>query len=232
MQRKIGNKVWVSAAAAFLAVVAALAVGSSAAKRQSVVSASRGDSVGRGDAGANDARTLKEKAKGSRQYVEHESNKAPAYATLNELAGRSSAVIIGTPQENVCRLSPDGKSVTIDYKVSVSHVYKGGLKEGEVVTVSLPGGVAVLDDGTRVEVKTPWFKKMQGGKTYALFLGPVDGREAFAPAGGPQGVFEIPVTKESRNVKSHSGLRSDPMWAYHDMGVMAFLKEVRKATGK
>jgi len=233
MRRNVGIKLFALAAVAALVVAAALAVKSGAAKRQAAVLSARS---GAGAAAApaapaagNDDRLLKEKAKGSGRYVGHEDNKAPAYPGLSELAGHSAAVIIGTPEENLCRLTPDGKSITIDYKVSVRHAYKGDLREGETVTVSLPGGVAVLDDGTSVEVRTPWFKKMQDGKTYALFLSEDAVRGTFVPTGGPQGVFEIPVTKESRVVKSHSGLRGDPIWAYHDMEVTAFLKEVRKA---
>lgn len=235
MNRSMRNKAFALAAVSVLAVAVAVAVGSGAANHRGIVAASLGSaaaSPARPAAPPDDTRPLKERAKGAGRFVVTEKSHPPAYQGLNELAANSSAVVIGTPQDNVCRLTPDGRSITIDYRVSVRHTYKGGLKEGDTITVSLPGGAAVLDDGTRVEVQTPWFKKMQDGKTYALFLNDAGGRAVFKPTGGPQGVFEIPVTKESRAVKSHSGVQADPIWAYHGMDVFAFLKEVRKATGR
>ena len=225
------NKAFVLAAVAVLAMAVAVAVGSGATKHRGLAAASPGSaaaSPARPTDTRDDTRLLKERAKGAGRFVVTEKSRPPAYQGLNELAANSSAVVIGTPQDNVCRLTPDGRSITIDYRVSVRHSYKGGLKEGDTITVSLPGGAAVLDDGTRVEVQTPWFKKMQDGKTYALFLSD-GGRADFKPTGGPQGVFEIPVTREGRVVKSHSGVQADPIWAYHVMDVFAFLKEVRKA---
>jgi hypothetical protein len=180
-----------------------------------------------------DKRPLQERAKESGGVkLEKSPKKADEFADLAELNANSSAVIIGTPLDNIMNLTPDGMSVTIDYKVRVEYVYKGGFQEGSFVTVSLPGGMVRFADGSTAEVKTPWFKKMQHGTAYALFLksGPRSG--AFAPTGEAQGVFEIPTTKESRVVKTQSGLRQDRIHKYHDMDVNKFFQELRKITGK
>ena len=182
---------------------------------------------------AADAASLKEKAKrAGGHYVGGESPaRVGEFNSLAGLTARSAAVIIGIPQENRTSLTPDGRSVTIDYKVRVEYVYKGALREGNIVTVSLPGGRIGFDDGSTAEVRTPWFRKMESGKAYALFL--TGGRSgAFVTTGNAQGLFEIPTTKDSRVVKTHSGNPGDPIWKYNGMDVKAFLAELRQATGK
>lgn len=151
---------------------------------------------------------------------------------MAELNANSSVVIIGTPLDNTMNLTPDGQSVTIDYKVRVEYVYKGNFQEGGFITVSLPGGMVRFADGSSAEVKTPWFKKMQHGIVYALFLKPGFRSGEFTPTGEAQGVFEIPTTTESSVVKTQSGLRQDRIHKYHDMDVNKFFQELRKVTGK
>jgi hypothetical protein len=180
-----------------------------------------------------DKRPLRERAKESGGIkIDKLPKKADEFADLAELNANSSAVIIGTPLDNIMNLTPDGTSVTIDYKVRVEYVYKGGVREGGLVTVSLPGGMVRFADGSSAEVRTPWFKKMQHGTAYALFLKAGLRSGTFAPTGEAQGVFEIPTTKESRIVKTQSGLRQDRIHKYHDMDVNKFFQELRKITGK
>jgi hypothetical protein len=180
-----------------------------------------------------DTRPLKEKAKQGGRFVEtHNPNRATVCADLSALANRSDAVIIGTPQKNMSNMTPDGKSIMLDYTVKVEYVYKGALREGDTITVSLPGGKVMFEDGSTAEVRTPWFKKMENGKTYALFLSPNGRSGSFVTTGEAQGLFEIPTTKDSSAVKTHSGLLTDPMWKYHNTDVKAFLRELRRATKK
>lgn len=176
-------------------------------------------------------RTLKGKAKQERRYIQAEKPAGPGrYSELSGLAGDSTAVIIGTPQTNSSRLTPDGMSITLDYRVKVEYVYKGALREGDLVTVSLPGGMVKFDDGSTAEVRTSGFRKMQDGKTYALFLTPKGG--AFVPTGGAQGVFGIPTTSLTRAVQVHVLVPNDPMFKYHEADVKDFLKELRKSVRK
>jgi hypothetical protein len=181
-----------------------------------------------------DKRPLKERAReaGHGLKLERLPKKADEFADLAALNANSRAVIIGTPVDNTMNLTPDGLSVTIDYKMRVEYVYKGDFKEGGFITVSVPGGMVRFPDGSSAEVKTPWFRKMQQGLTYALFLKPGPRTGGYTPTGEAQGVFEIPTTEGDRVVKTYSGLRQDRIHKYHDMDVKRFLQELRKVTGK
>jgi hypothetical protein len=182
---------------------------------------------------ADDPPQLKDKAKLAGHFVGYENpNKTRRFANLEELAAQSAAVIIATAGENVCRLSPDGRSITIDYPLSVQYLYKGNLHEGDSLSVSLPGGKVVFADGTTAEIRTPWFKKMQRGVTYLLFLTPGDRSGNYVTTGGAQGLFEIPTDPRNRKVKTHTGLLKDAIWKYQDMDVKDFLRAVRRATKK
>lgn len=210
---------------AFVAVLGLALVSIGASRRPRTATQNGGN--------AADNRTLKEKAKQARRFVgTEEPNMATRYTDLNQLAGHSSAVVIGTAQQNVCRLSADGKRITIDYSVKLEYVYQGSLKQGNTITVSLPGGSVEFPDGSSAEIQTPWFKKMQEGTTYLLFLNEAAGGRAFVTTGQAQGVFEIPTSEGSRTVKTHTGVMRDPMWKYQNMDVKVFLREVRKAIKK
>lgn len=182
-------------------------------------------------AAAEDTRTLKEKAKATGKHVEiARPEKADAYADIAALAADSSDVVIGFPLDNVTDLTADGRSLNINYTVRIEHVYKGELKKGSTITVSLPGGMFRFDDGSTAEVRTPWFKKMQKGKAYALFLKAQKHGQSYVPTGGAQGLFEIGTSKEDHTVKSHVGLPNNPMWRYHGREARVFLSEVRMVT--
>ena len=182
---------------------------------------------------AEDTRPLKEKAREAGSYVKDRApKKIGAFSDLAGLTRDSSAVVVGVPGDNVSVLSADGKGITIDYKVSVQYVYKSDLNEGDVITVSVPGGRVSFDDGSTAEVRTPWFKKMMTGKTYVLFLSPTERPGVFVTTGEAQGVFEIPTTRDNRIIQTHAGLPKDPMWKYNGTDPKTFFKELRKVTGK
>lgn len=179
-----------------------------------------------------DARPLREKAKQTGYFREVEApNRTAIYRDLADLNNHSAAVIIGTAQQNVSTLSRDGRSISLDYSVRVEYAYKGKLHEGNVIIVSLPGGRVKFDDGSTAEVSTPWLKKMQNGKTYALFL-TQETSGSFVTTGDAQGIFEIPTTPDVKVVQSHSGVAEDNIRKYNGMDVKSFLRELRQATGK
>jgi len=179
-----------------------------------------------------DVRPLRDKARETRTFAELKyPTKGQASTDVAGLAGRSSDVVIGTPVDNLSRLSADGRSITLDYKVKVEYVYKGTIKRGTTITVSLPGGKLMFDDGSTAEVQTPWFKKMLNGQTYALFL-KADEAGNFSTVGEAQGLFGIPTTGDDQAVSIHTGIKGDAMLKYNNMDVRTFLKEVRRATGK
>jgi hypothetical protein len=182
---------------------------------------------------SKDVRTLREKARDNRKVAElRYPAKGQAVADVAELAVRSSDVIIGTPVDNLSKLSADGRTITLDYQVKVEYVYKGTVKPGTTITVSLPGGKLMFDDGSTAEVQTPWFKKMMNGQTYALFLKAGNAAGDFMTVGEAQGLFGIPTTKNDQAVSIHTGIKGDAMLRYNNMNVREFLKEVRRATGK
>ncbi|HEY2961852.1 MAG TPA: hypothetical protein VGJ37_05515 [Pyrinomonadaceae bacterium] len=180
-----------------------------------------------------DDQTLREKAKKQGVFRELQQPKSTTvYADLADLVNNSAAVIIGTVQKNTPVLSTDGKSLSLDYAITVEYVYKGRIKRGTTIIVSLPGGRMKFEDGSIAEIMTPWFKKMQNGKTYALFLQPEGGSSRFITTGEAQGVIEIPTTPEDRTVKTHSGLPNQTIRKYNGQDVKVFFRELRQVTGK
>jgi len=183
-----------------------------------------------------DNRPLKEKAKGTGRYVTSQAPKRKrTYADLKDLTENSSVVIIGIPEANISTLSQDGRSISIDYKTKAMYAYKGAIREGDTITVSIPGGRIEFGDGSSAEVRTPWFKKMMTGNAYVLFLNP-DGRPGvFVTTGDAQGLFEIPKYArkgEEAIVKTHSGLPGDHVRKYEANDARLFLRELRRVTGK
>jgi len=179
-----------------------------------------------------DQRPLRERARDAGQYKATE--RPPdlsAFNQLDDVTRKSTAIVIATANRNVCSLSPNGKTVTIDYDMKVEHSYKGSLTPGQAISVSLPGGLTRFPDGTSAEIKTPWFKKMMNGKTYLLFLNANENRP-FTITGGPRGLFEIPTDTTTRLVTSHSMIERDPMRNYNDMDVIVFLREVKQAVAR
>ncbi|HVF54870.1 MAG TPA: hypothetical protein VM934_01895 [Pyrinomonadaceae bacterium] len=149
-------------------------------------------------------------------------------ADVKDLAARSSAVVVGTPSKNVSRLSADGQMITIEYQVTIQEVIKGKLKAGRDVTVSLPGGMVMFEDGTSAKVRTPGFRKMVNGQSYALFL-VEDEKEsaAMTPTSGPQGIFELPADGSGiRHYGRSLTLAPDDSAA---PAVETFLEKIRKA---
>ena len=162
----------------------------------------------------------------------------PVFKNLEELAAASTVVAVGTAGENVCRLSPDGSTVTTDYQVTLQEVMKGRplAPAGSTITVSLPGGKAGVPDPAtgrtlHAEVRVPWFRRLESGKRYYLFLtGPaangVAPAAAYKPTGGPQGIFE----DAGATVITHSGRLRDPIWRYHRMDAAAFKADIYRVT--
>ncbi len=160
-----------------------------------------------------------------------DTTRTPVFNNLEELTAASTVILVGTAGANECRLSTDGSTITTDYYVTVEDVLKGGPLVGSTITVSLPGGKTgftnpVTGQMLYAEVRAPWFKRMESGKRYYLFLTGFTPREeatsdpllTYKPTGGPQGVFE----DTGMAIKSHSGRLRDPIWQYHSMEIAAF----------
>lgn len=149
---------------------------------------------------------------------------------LESLAAHSGSIIIGNPIDSTAHLSADGQLITTWYRIQIVQALKGKLQPGETVTVSLPGGKLVFEDGTSAEIKTPDLEGMQNGQTYILFLSPMlRERGAYGVIGGSQGLFEI--ESKSRRIRPN-GHPLDPVQKHKDQGVDAFLEEIRAVVKK
>ena len=180
-----------------------------------------------------DNRTLKERAQQERSVRELQNPKSTTvYSVLSQLVHDSAAVIIGTVQKNTPTLSPDGKSISLEYEMRVEYVYKGRIQQDSTITVGLPGGRVKFDDGSTAEIMTPWLRKMQNGKSYALFLQPGNVKGRFVTTGEAQGLFEIPIDASDRTVKTSSGIQNHPIRKYNGQDVKTFIRELRQVTGK
>lgn len=149
---------------------------------------------------------------------------------LEGLTKNSAGVIVGTPVGAVSQLAPSGTLITTTYRVKVRRTLKGSPTPGDTVSVAVPGGKVVFDDGTSAELKTPDMEQMEGGKTYVLFLRPqkdVDG--GFGLTGLGQGLFELPEDKTG--VRPH-GHRSDVVQKHRNENEEEFIEEVEAAVVK
>jgi len=177
---------------------------------------------------ARDPRSLRDKARESRKYLALESPPdLSEFNSLADLARRADAVVVAKAVKNACKLSPNEKTVTIDYEMHVEHSYRGKFGSSGTIYVSLPGGLANFSEGASAEIRTPWFRKMTNGNTYLLFLNG-RGNSPFKPTGGPRGLFSIPTDATTRKVTSHSLMENDPMQTYSEMDVVAFLRTVKR----
>jgi hypothetical protein len=186
--------------------------------------------------------TLRERALVSGNYVKIASaSQTPMLQNLDQVGAASTLVIKGTVIDNISQLSADGSFISTQYTVAVNEVFKGSLvRPNERIIVSLPGGKVGFkgqtpDKPVFAEVKAPWFKRMENGKQYYLFLTPdrpvqslnlttqdLNHLAPFLPTGGPQGVFEIAGTV----VKTHSGRPKDPIRVYNGVEVVSFNQKV------
>ncbi|HYE13447.1 MAG TPA: hypothetical protein VD968_03285 [Pyrinomonadaceae bacterium] len=185
--------------------------------------------------------TLRERALVTGNYVKIASaSQTPMFQDLDQLGAASTLIIKGTVRENISKLSADGNFISTNYTVVVDQVFKGSLVTvNDSITVSIPGGKVGFrgrtpDKPAFAEVKAPWFKRMEDGKQYYLFLSPdrpapttqnipnPSGLVPFLPTGGPQGVFEV----AGGVVKTHSGRPLDPVRAYNNAAVSSFNQQV------
>lgn len=111
------------------------------------------------------------------------------YQNLKSILRDSELVVVGSATENICRISPDQRSVRTVYQFSVETIIKGRIDRTKPIIISLPGGRFTFEDGSTVEVSTPDFKRMVNGTRYLVFL--KTNGESYFPTGGSQGIFEL-----------------------------------------
>ena len=164
-------------------------------------------------------------------------------ASLNELASYSHLVVVGTPMANASRLTPDGQSINIWYRVEIESILKGELSgQRQQIDVLIPGGKVGFPDGTWAQLRTRGFKLPAQGQRHIWFLRKAqsdivekqetkDGCMAYEPSRGPLGIYELSSEhsiRPSGNYRSPLALRM----AKEKWSVDEFLKAVEKAIAK
>ena len=149
---------------------------------------------------------------------------------LESLAAHSGNIIIGSPIDDTAHLSADGQMITTWYRIRIVQAMKGKFQPGETITISLPGGKFVFEDGTSAEIKTPDLERMESSQTYVLFLDPMlRAGGVYGVIGGSQGLFEI--DRKTLRVRPN-GHPLDLVQKHKDQGLDGFLQEITAAVKK
>ena len=168
------------------------------------------------------------KSTGGKFVWRYRPTRSVVYPNLEELAKRSDAVLVGRALGHRSNLTADGKFITQDFLVRVQEVFKGDLKNGNSITISLPGGSHKFKDGTRVHVMPADYTQAQDGGSYVFFL--KDSRRSlnkgYRLTSEIQGLFAF---KDGR-VEPAYGVASDPMvMKYQGMAAKTFLAHLHAA---
>jgi len=188
----------------------------------------------RSQAGNGDgAATLNELAvQGGGKYVSTlNTSRKFFYPDIDALAGRSSAIIVGTTLKNKSRLTTDKAHIITDYDVRVEQVLKGGVQQGSTVNVIMHGGRVEFPDGTSAEIK-PSTQLMGKNRTYILFLTESgEGRGAFELSRIPQGYFAL--SPDGGRIEYDAVRQNDPLiQKYKDQSAQTLLANIRAAARK
>jgi hypothetical protein len=166
----------------------------------------------------------------AKRYIDYTiGDKVEVIYSLSQLVKASSHIVIGRAESNLCSLSTDGKTINTLYKVKVQESFKGNLKSGKFIKVALPGGMYKFSNGTIVEIKTPWFKKMDHGQTYILFLNFHEQAEGYIPTGGPQGIFKLPTDNRYSLIEAHASNDKYSLKRYDRIHFSLFFKDFYQA---
>lgn len=161
---------------------------------------------------------------GGRLVVTHAPDPRNFARSLEALARRSDAVVVGRTLSNRGLLDADGRSVTQTYRVKVQGVIKGAITGGTVITVGLRGGVYRFPDGTHVRVATSGYRLAADDSLYVFFLKAAG--DGYAPAADAQAWFGM----KGGRIEPAGTSAADPLAAkYRDADAAAFLKELRAA---
>jgi len=172
---------------------------------------------------------LREAARLKRHYVASMRASSWLKYDVESLVKNSAAVITGTPGSGISRLSSDGKLIFTDYEIKLDQVIKADTPFRDTVSVSLPGGKVVFEDGNSAEILTPHMKQMENGKVYLLFLSRDNDSKQLTLTGGGQGLFEL--SRGGSGVKPH-GHSTDLLQKYKGRDATEFLEEVKAAARK
>jgi len=177
------------------------------------------------------------------KYIAHA---APGkwYRQLSELVGDSSEIVIGIPILEKAYHPRAVKSMVFTYyQVQILDSLKGNLRKGTRLSLSVPGGQAVSEDGTSVEVAMPddW-NNPAVGQAYVFFLKRTHG--PYQLVGGPQGLFAISPWPENFSMKKLSDVVTGKTVipqvnaahkftrVHKNQSVASFLQQIRQIEGR
>ncbi|HEY8186307.1 MAG TPA: hypothetical protein VIF64_09575 [Pyrinomonadaceae bacterium] len=175
--------------------------------------------------------SLHDRAKkaGGKLIWRYRPNRSVIYPNIEELAKRSSIIVVGRTVSQKPSLTKDGKFITQDFVVRVQEVIKGDVPNGHPLLVSLPGGAYRFDDDTYAYVMPIGYQPPQKGGMYIFFLNAKSKSSAFKGytlVSGTQGLFAL----KDRLVEPADLLATDPVVSrYKGMTAEAFLQQIHKA---
>jgi hypothetical protein len=171
------------------------------------------------------------------------------YDRIEQLAAESSAVVVGIPVQQVgYQRKKNARLVMTYYQVQVLEVLKGNVQKGKKISLRVPGGYALAQDGSSFETRMPDFwKNPSVGRGYVFFIKESKGKAGkvapYTLMGGPQGSFEIspwpssysftqtPDFATGRTIVPQVRPSDSLMKNYGGMNVNTFLQLVRRAGG-
>jgi hypothetical protein len=147
----------------------------------------------------------------------------PNYENIQSLTRDSEVIVVGTPLSSSTILrQPQEIQIITKYRINVSRVIKGDIKNKREIMVNVAGGRIQFEDGTIAEMKMPdGWKTPQIGKNYTFFL--MERKKDYALVGGPQGLFEI---TEANKIESQAQSESQLLQKYQGKSIELFLSEI------
>lgn len=169
---------------------------------------------------------LREAAKLKGHYVGIERTTDWAKYSLESLTQASSIIVVGTPILSSAKVvGVENDRIVTEQLVRVDQVLKGKVHENGLVTVAIPGGKVIFEDGTSAEIKTPDLGPIEQFANYVLFLRPSsDTAHVFVLTGGGQGLFEL----SGDSLIKPRGHKTDTVQKLKNQKVSHFLEQIRK----
>jgi hypothetical protein len=127
--------------------------------------------------------------------------------SLADLAKESNIVVEVDVVSNRCVLIDGGRGIETRYIVAVDNVYKGTVRPGEQLVVTLAGGRFRYPDGSAAQVDVPNQKRLGNNRRYILFLGS-SGDGEYSPAGFDEGAFEL---LSDGSIRPHASAKDAPL---------------------
>jgi hypothetical protein len=175
--------------------------------------------------------TLHDRAKkaGGTVVWRYRPNRSVIYGNIEEVAKRSSIIVVGRSVDQKGRLTKDGKFITQDVLVKVQEVIKGDVPNGHPLLVSLPGGAYRFEDNSYAYVMPIGYQPPEKGGMYIFFLKGKDKGSNFKGyqlISETQGLFAV----KDRLVEPADLAATDPAVSrYKGMTATTFLQQIHKA---